>query len=321
MRQSIWPKLRVALGLLLCVLVVIFFVAEFRKNLGAFSSLEIKLNLALLAISLVLYLITYGLTTRAWQLAFNLIALRSERYWDVFGLLNVSGLAKYLPGKVWSYALQIEWFKSRGVQRFSTLWVNLVCEFSSLGLQTLLGLLFLLILRRNDSSLIALTFCFGVLFYLGVLRVITDPGLLKWCFDRIERLTKLTLAQRGVGLSQIFKIQTIYIVAFICYGVSAVLTARGLGIQVDAQDAIAIASATLLSSVIGYIMLLSPGGLGIREFIMFLVLDYVANKQLALLIPVATRVVAMLGDLILGLSGLVLMKKSGALSKGLSKSG
>jgi uncharacterized membrane protein YbhN (UPF0104 family) len=74
------------------------------------------------------------------------------------------------------------------------------------------------------------------------------------------------------------------------------------------HDALSIIVAGLLSSVIGYIVFIAPGGLGVREFVMYWILNGVSNKSMALVLPIATRLLLMLVDLIYGILGLAIFK-------------
>jgi uncharacterized membrane protein YbhN (UPF0104 family) len=54
---------------------------------------------------------------------------------------------------------------------------------------------------------------------------------------------------------------------------------------------------------------LSPGGLGIREGAMFFLLDGITGKRVALLLPLALRIITMSSDLILGVTGFVFLRR------------
>ena len=64
-----------------------------------------------------------------------------------------------------------------------------------------------------------------------------------------------------------------------------------------------------LSWLIGYLSLVTPGGLGIREGVMYLMLSHIVNAQISLLITIATRFLHLLVELMLGLISFLLAIK------------
>ena len=65
----------------------------------------------------------------------------------------------------------------------------------------------------------------------------------------------------------------------------------------------------MISDVIGYIGIhFVPGGLGVREGVMYFMLQGVSNAVFPLVLPIATRVVSMLADLCAGTISFILLK-------------
>jgi uncharacterized membrane protein YbhN (UPF0104 family) len=73
-----------------------------------------------------------------------------------------------------------------------------------------------------------------------------------------------------------------------------------------------VGASSLIADVIGFVAFIVPGGLGVRESAMFLVLDGVSLSTLPLVLPIATRSVNMLSDVVLGGLALKLLRKYSA---------
>jgi uncharacterized membrane protein YbhN (UPF0104 family) len=78
------------------------------------------------------------------------------------------------------------------------------------------------------------------------------------------------------------------------------------------REACLVISASMISDVIGFLAFIVPGGLGVREGIMYLLLEGISLKPLQLVLPVASRVVTMLVDILLGLVALRLLRTHAA---------
>jgi uncharacterized membrane protein YbhN (UPF0104 family) len=61
-----------------------------------------------------------------------------------------------------------------------------------------------------------------------------------------------------------------------------------------------------LSWLAGYFAVISPGGLGIREGLMLLMLRNIVNTQTALIFPLLSRLMYLAAEALLGLSALSL---------------
>ena len=68
-------------------------------------------------------------------------------------------------------------------------------------------------------------------------------------------------------------------------------------------------SSMMLSDVIGFLTVIVPGGLGVREGVMYFILKGDTPKTLSLILPIASRIISMLVDVTLGTIGIVLLKK------------
>ena len=64
-------------------------------------------------------------------------------------------------------------------------------------------------------------------------------------------------------------------------------------------------SGFLFSDAAGFLMFFVPGGIGVREGLLYLVLKEAGAESIALILPIALRLTSMLVDAILGLIGLV----------------
>jgi uncharacterized membrane protein YbhN (UPF0104 family) len=71
-----------------------------------------------------------------------------------------------------------------------------------------------------------------------------------------------------------------------------------------------ISSAMLLGDVIGFLILIAPGGLGVREGTMFLILKDIGMIQFALIFPIVMRLLSIVTDLIMGIISVLIISKS-----------
>jgi uncharacterized membrane protein YbhN (UPF0104 family) len=118
-----------------------------------------------------------------------------------------------------------------------------------------------------------------------------------------------TINYSDIEVKLIVLFQLAYLLANTAFGVTGYLLAIGLGFSVSVQDIFAVAAALIIADFIGFIVLVAPGGLGIREGIMFAILATLGDKNLALILPIGTRIMSMISDLLLGGVGFIFLRK------------
>jgi len=101
-------------------------------------------------------------------------------------------------------------------------------------------------------------------------------------------------------------IQFIYVMAYIPVGIGIIMLARGIGINISFSDSLAVIASMAVSWTTGYLAIFTPGGLGVREGIMFLMLKQFSNVQCALIIPIASRLLYTIIEAGLGGIGLLI---------------
>ena len=97
--------------------------------------------------------------------------------------------------------------------------------------------------------------------------------------------------------------------AVFCFGIGAYLLCLGIGFDIAHNAMYSVMSSMLISDVIGFLVIVVPGGLGVREGVMYLMLAGISIPAVSLILPIATRIVSMLVDLFLGAIGFILLNK------------
>jgi hypothetical protein len=89
-------------------------------------------------------------------------------------------------------------------------------------------------------------------------------------------------------------------------GFGGYFLARGIGLDIASDSMFAILASMSISWLIGYFAIITPGGLGIREGIMLLMLKNIVTPQITLIFPILSRVMYLISEALLGLMALSL---------------
>lgn len=254
---------------------------------------EIEISLKIwagCAIAAVAYALILPLLALAWWQVLTILCPHgSPGLPEVLRVFMRAQIAKYLPGNIFQYVGRIELLKQSGVARMET--------GLSLTYETILLLAAALMLGGGPALSLGLAEdpglkhamwwvgygVGGMLFFLWAIH--------HWRPGPLHRLPEIH--QEGWGM--LIRVMTLYGLFFFLF--SGMLW----GLTVLFGDAIpywVCLAATCLPWVVGFVMPGAPGGIGVREATMVLILSQVMPPLESLLIPVLMRMVTIAGDFV-----------------------
>lgn len=301
-------------SLLIVLVIGYIYVGEFRKNWSALQDFRFTVSAGYLAAAFIVMVGAYLLETLIWHRCMNRHQLRRRlTLIESSIVVNASALMRYVPGRMWSYTAQLLWLDKYGIPKATIIYVNLICLWGSIAASLCLGLLYAAFYARvlTVSGLVAAV----------AALLLVDGGFILWSSAWLNRVTALAgkLANKHIepvrsSRSAIVYVQIMYLVVWLATGLSCYFLAAGVGLELSIKSAPAIAAAMSLSWVGGQLVVLAPGGLGVREGIMLVMLKIVVAVQAALMLPIISRLLYFVVEGILGGAAVMLGIRSGVLS-------
>jgi len=292
--------------------IAFFFYRAFQANWATISAQGLQLSYGYLLLGMLCIFATYLVPTWGWQLTLNGLSEGPKlSFSQSLAVVNASGLTKYVPGKIWSYALQMYWLSAAGFSKSLVVYVNAINLFISIVSSLLVGVLLLLPSGDRFPVLLSLG---GVLALLVVDLVALrfHDALFKWMVSTYNRLFKRSLQYFEISTKLVLQLHAIHLLAAFTFGLAAYFVCLGIGYPVALEHAPLFMASLLLSDTIAFAAVIVPGGLGVREGIMYAMLGGSTRGPVALLLPVATRVLHMLVDVVLGAVALKLLRNLNA---------
>jgi uncharacterized membrane protein YbhN (UPF0104 family) len=297
---------RILASALLIVLIGYFYSLEVKKNWASIQDFKLIINMYYLIISLSLYLLSYLLETFIWKVCINRHLGRQElNFFQSIAVVNASGLFKYLPGRIWTYAAQLLWLKKYGISKPIILYVNVICMLGSIIVSLYLGLAYLA-LYTNVMGAKAIILSSFALILVNIAYITWNSSLVNKLIALAGRLLKKEIQPLSDSKSLIAFIQLIYMVSWSLMGFGGYFLAKGIGLSILYTGMFALLASMSLSWFVGYFAFISPGGLGVREGMMLLMLNNVVNPQTALIFPILSRIMYLVAEAFLGLGALLL---------------
>jgi glycosyltransferase 2 family protein len=289
--------------------VFFFFYREFAKNVGSLALAEIVIRPGGIISSFVVTIAAYLLLTFAWR--YSLLALSPGKkfgFSDSISAVNLSALTKYLPGKIWSYAIQIYWLSSFGFAKSVVVYTNLLNVFVSLLVCAILGAVFFLVEPGFIGKELAMALTI-FLIIIDVAFVVMNARVIKWGITIVNRIFRKDITFIETPRSLLVNLQLLFVGIYCLFGLGAYFLCGGIGIPLSSGHLYSIISGIAVADSIGFLAFVVPGGLGVREGVLYFVLKEVTNDRVALLLPIATRIVMMAAEATLGLLALYLLRK------------
>jgi hypothetical protein len=266
-----------------------FFVATLAARWNDVISLNWRLEPGLFVLATVLLALSYGLVAWLWGVALHRAAgtrvAAGARIWFL------SNLARYVPGNVWSYVGAVELARREGVARRTTLAVMALTQVLSVGVAVAAGLPVLLAERAR----------LGRPALLGALVVAAGAAL-----AALFRRQLLDLARRRFpGFDPADLTPSAGTVVLLVAGYALYWAVTGLAFAalvaslypLAPGDVPVVVAAYAAAYAAGFLALLTPAGLGVREGVLVVALAPVLPAGPALVVALLSRVWMMLVEL------------------------
>jgi uncharacterized membrane protein YbhN (UPF0104 family) len=286
-------------------IVVLFFWRELGRNWGAFKGLKSELRYPYLAAAFLSILASYLVSTQAWRYGVNQFAKKARfSFSESVGMVNTTQLTKYVPGKVWGYAMQMALVDRNSFPASVVLYVNIFIALTNVFIYLLAGGVYFAsssaLLPRGVSVGLTAALASVYLFFL-----VFNGKFFALLLRLFRKIFRRSVEFHEIELPRILKLQAISVLSAFLFGAAAALCCLGLGFAMTPRLAYSAVSGFLFSDAAGFLMFFVPGGIGVREGLLYLVLKEAGAESIALILPIALRLTSMLVDAILGLIGLV----------------
>lgn len=288
--------------------VAFFFFRALKRNWNEIQAAKLEFHYPLLLTAALFMLACYLLSTYAWHATVNALSIRKLSFAQSVATFNASSLTKYLPGKFWSYALQMYWLGGVGFSKSLVMYANIVNLVISIVTTILAGLVCLLFSSSNLPPAMVLG-ALSLVLVGGVGLVRFSGAVFRALVTLASRWLKRDVRYFELSLKVTLELHVIHLLSAVAAGASTYFVCLGIGYWVGPRDAALVMASSLISDVAGVLAFIVPAGLGVREGIMYLMLDGVSLGALSLVLPIASRGVNMVVDLGLGAFALRLLRR------------
>ena len=307
--KRVYRSLGMAAGLVVMALFVWYVIRTLRgHDLSVYATPRAALGIVLASI---LWSCGAPLLALAWRGLLK--GLGVHRPWrELFGIVAITQFAKYVPGNVAQYIGRAGMSLARGIPArplavtviLETLLVIAAAVVMGVG-TGLLSEVGLQAVRRHGAQLALI----GMLVVLAIAGLFVfrraAPALLRRFAPRYAPALDGTLLPSQASLARAF---VLYCCMYVCMGIGLIVLAHFL-LPDAPHDYWLLIAVFALAWVVGFVTPGAPGGLGVREGLMLLMLAPVFSAASASVLVIALRIATTLGDVLILIAGFLLLPK------------
>jgi len=280
-----------------------FFYQEFKNNADALNRYKFAVDPLYIFISVILGTSGFLVGPVVWRICVNHYIQRELNLLESIALYNTSALLKYIPGKIWTYAAQMALLSSRGISNALVVYINLISFVCFFFVSAIIAFFYYFVIQKVTPPAITVLL-FALLLSLDVIFMVWNTTIINSLVIPLGRLLNIALEPIKMKKRIFIYVQVWYFIAYAYLGVAMFFLARGIGMDIPFFNIFAITATISIAAILGYVAFFSPGGLGVREGMMFIMLRQYASMEVALILPIAARLLCIIGDLVLGALGI-----------------
>lgn len=286
------------------VIIGIFYLLgkNLHRNFGEISQYQWNIKYELLILSFFCVIINLAISSFVWKkiLSFFRASLPFDQS---FKIMSISGLGKYIPGKIWQYLSQIYLGQKAGLTKNVTFF-SMVLLFVGYNLVGILLFLFSLLFWERFSSFLIFSL---LILYVSISLLVFYPPFLNKILKTLLHLFKREVLTIRAGFGQIGKILFILIVDWVIFGIALYFLINSF-YSIDFEQTVILCGIFAISVISGILSFFVPAGLGVREGVQSYLLSLFIPISMAILISLVLRVWMTLGELVCFLIALKIKK-------------
>lgn len=273
---------------LLIGVIFYFLIRGLLANWNQVKDFDWKFNYYLLTISVALQVLAFLWLLKIWRWILRRTG-SSISFRKLFRAWFISNLGKYVPGKVWQFLGMLLLLEKEGVPKKNTFSTGVLGQTLSVISGLFITLIFLgsevysKILSKNPALMTVV-----IIFFTGILTLIFYPKLLERIINFGLRVLKKDQILLDLKSKNVFLYFVSYSLAWLLFGLAFTIFIKAFT-SASLELYPGLTGAFAFSFNIGFLALFAPGGIGVREGVLVLLLEAFFPTPVAILISILSR--------------------------------
>lgn len=218
---------------------------------------------------------------------------------EAVAVFSASQLGKYLPGSVWPVVAQMSLARRHGIARR-----NVAAAFVVHLLLLVVSAVLLAIVTLPWVDPDELRSRWWVVLAVPLIGLILVPSVQRWLLQLAGRLFRRELAIRLPRTRAVGATIAVSLLTYLCFGLHVALLAWPLSDESALAVLAQAAGGFALAWAAGFLVVIAPAGLGVREVVLTVTMGAVLVSADATAVAVLSRTSIVFADLVLGVAGI-----------------
>ncbi len=294
-------QIKKLLSLLIVIIIFLFLTKNLVVNWSKIPFDDLHFNMWFLIISLFALLVHFLSYSKSWQKIMCMLG-SSISFTQSSWMISTTQIAKYLPGRIW-YMIGRVYVGKKEKMSSKNLAVSMILETCLLIISSSIIFLFSVIVV-GSYGLASLSIC---LILLVIAIVILNPHILSRVVNFLLKILKKPNIKITISYSQILKLSIYFFGLWIAQIIGFYFLINAI-YPMPISKIFTLSAAYTLSWMTGFVVIFAPGGLGVREGMMTLLLSSILPTPLAIAISFISRVWITLFEIVIFFVGLLVKK-------------
>ncbi|HII14810.1 MAG TPA: hypothetical protein HA362_00695 [Nanoarchaeota archaeon] len=272
-------KWKLALNIIISLAIISFLVQRLIKSYSQISDYPVSINYAFLFIAVILGIVGFTMFGISWIGAVSICGNKLELKQGMLSWFR-SQMIKYLPGTIWMFISRVYDCQKCGIEKKTAI-LSIYMECILLGLSALI--LSIALNYRIIGQYVPVAVLIPI--FMASLLLI-HPAVLNKILSIFK---KKGIQIKTYSYRRLLGLLIFYIISWAPLGMGFALLVNSIT-PIPFSDYPYVAGAFILSWVLGFISIFSPGGIGVREGAIAIILAQILPEPIAIIAAFGSRI-------------------------------
>ena len=274
-------KYKKIIKLIFVLLVIVFLAYHFYSNRKDYAQINLSgINIKTLGLAVLIHFVYKIMQASLWHYITYLNDC-SIKWWDAVVAYLISIFGKYIPGKVFMLFARVPAYEEKGksIARVSASFlIENVCTLLGAAFLFLISLIFIPSNVLNEMSGVYEKYKWAILIVIVLFFVCIHPTIINFFLGILQKLTKKDNLKIPMTYPQMLKVVVLFILNWFVLGVGYYLVVYSL-YPIGTEYLLYVGGVFGLSVMAGILALFAPGGAGVREGVMIILLTLIIPEE------------------------------------------
>ena len=279
------------IGIVISVIILFFLIKTLYDNWNQLMAYKITFNYFSLVLSFVFLFAHLLLSVYGWKIIMNLLKAKLD-FKSCMRIWFLSQLGRYAPGRIWYLLGRMYLCEKKKISKYTT-FVSLMLELAMHVLSASFTALIFVPVMIRDGGLVKFL---PVFLTIPVGLILLHPKIFNFFVNIGLKIFRKKTVELKMKYSSLLGLLAFYMFSWVVNGIGFYLLINSF-YATPLSLILPLTGAFAVSWIIGFLSLITPSGLGIREGILTFLLGFYYPLPIAIIISLVSRLWIILGEL------------------------